>query len=81
MEHHRYFDLLRYDGNDFDLKAYMDAFLQREGNRLTESPNNLYLQGRFVREKHELYPIPQTQIDLSIRPDGTPALIQNPGYY
>lgn len=80
MEHHRYFDLLRYDGNDFDLEAWIDAFLKREGNRLTESPNNAYLQGNFVRGKHELYPIPQVEIDRSIRPDGTPALIQNPGY-
>jgi hypothetical protein len=81
MEHHRYFDLLRYDGNDFDLEAHMDTFLKREGGKLTESPNNAYLQGDFVRGKHELFPIPQTQIDLSIRSDGTPALLQNPGYY
>ncbi len=80
MEHHRYFDLLRYDGNDFDLEEYMDTFLKREGERLTNSPNNLYLQGDFVRGKHELYPIPQVEIDRSVRPDGTPALIQNPGY-
>lgn len=81
MEHHRYFDLLRYDGNDFDLEEYMDTFLRREGNRLTNSPNNLYLQGDFVRGKNELYPIPQVEIDRSVRPDGTPALVQNPGYY
>lgn len=81
MEYHRYYDLLRYDGNDFDLEAYMDTFLKREGNKLTLSPNNLYLQGDFIRGKHELYPIPQVEIDRSIKPDGTPALIQNPGYY
>ncbi|SES68080.1 MULTISPECIES: RagB/SusD family nutrient uptake outer membrane protein [unclassified Prevotella] len=80
MEHHRYFDLLRYDGNDFDLESYMDTFMKREGARLTNSPNNLYLQGDFVRGKNELYPIPQVEIDRSIRPDGTLALVQNPGY-
>jgi hypothetical protein len=34
----------------------------------------------FTKNKNEYFPIPQTQIDLSVAPDGKARLIQNPGY-
>lgn len=81
MEHHRHFDLFRYNNNDFDLEIHVNTYLQREGKRLeTLSPNNLYLQGGFIRGKNELYPIPQEEIDKSRKQDGSSVLIQNPGY-
>ncbi|MGI6074362.1 MAG: RagB/SusD family nutrient uptake outer membrane protein [Fermentimonas sp.] len=80
MEFHRYYDLVRYDGNDFDLSKYINEFLKREGNRLYLSPNNLYLQGNFIKGTHEISPIPQTEIDRSKGADGVSVLKQNPGY-
>lgn len=81
MEYHRYYDMLRYDGNHFDLAEHVNTFLKREGNRLKPlSPNTLYLQGSFVKGKNELFPIPQVEIDLSLRHDGTSALTQNPNW-
>jgi hypothetical protein len=79
-EHHRFFDLVRYDeGNlDTDIVAELNAFLDREGPRLSNTNNN-YLKGDFARNKHEYFPIPVTQIDLSVV-DGVSVLTQNPGW-
>jgi starch-binding outer membrane protein, SusD/RagB family len=79
LEGHRLFDMVRYDGLDFDIAAKMNWFMEREGNELL-NPSNNYLSGEFVRNKHEYFPIPQRQIDLSVNKDGESVLVQNPGY-
>jgi hypothetical protein len=79
MEHHRFFDMVRYDGLDFDIVATFDLLMPREGKAIT-APNNNWLIGKFVRNKHEYFPIPQGQIDLSVDKEGNSVLVQNPGY-
>ena len=79
MEHHRFFDLVRYDGLDYDIVARLNWLLLREGTTILNNDNN-YLKGVFVKNKHEYYPIPQAQIDLSVNKEGESVLVQNPGY-
>jgi hypothetical protein len=80
MEHHRFFDLVRYAGipGEFDMAAKMNWFLQTEGARILNTVNN-YKSGNFVNGKNEILPIPQTQIDLMVV-NGQSVLTQNPGY-
>ncbi len=81
MEHHRFFDLVRYDGitdDDFNIAARMNWFLDREGSRISNPLNN-YLNGEFIKNKHEILPIPQQEIDLSVKGEQS-VLTQNPGY-
>ncbi|HBQ81660.1 MAG: hypothetical protein A2X05_06120 [Bacteroidetes bacterium GWE2_41_25] len=80
IEHHRFFDLVRYDAIDdnFNLDNWLNSFMQREGNRISNPVNN-YKNGLFVKGQHEILPIPQNQIDLSVK-DGVSVLTQNPGY-
>ncbi len=80
MEHHRFFDLVRYAeaDNSFNLAVYLNDFLKREGNRIL-NPANEYKNGMFIRGKHEILPIPQAQIDLSLK-NGVSVLVQNPLY-
>lgn len=81
MEYHRYFDLMRYDGNDFDVAVHHNTFMQREGNRMKHLfPDVPYLTSSFTRGRNELWPIPTIQIDLSVGADGVSVLRQNPGY-
>ncbi len=81
MEHHRLLDLVRYDGNDFDVTTEVNAFMKREGSRSGFNPNSNYKEGVFVKGKHELMPIPLQQIELSVREKGgISALTQNPGW-
>jgi hypothetical protein len=79
MEHHRYFDMRRYDGNEFDQAARHNWILSVEGPRLS-NPTNNYLQGKFNKNRDELWPIPLTQIDLMVDKDGKKVLVQNPGW-
>lgn len=81
MEHHRFFDLVRYDGIegvDFNIADKLNWFMQHEGKRIL-NPSNKYLEGKFTNNKNEILPIPQTQIDLSFK-DEEQLLMQNPGY-
>ncbi|MBQ9339344.1 MAG: RagB/SusD family nutrient uptake outer membrane protein [Paludibacteraceae bacterium] len=64
MEGHRWFDLVRWGGT----KAHMEAY------QATESDAARSHLATFVEGKHELFPIPQKEIELN------PALTQNPGY-
>ncbi len=81
MEHHRLLDLVRYDGNDFDVAASVNAFMKREAVRAAFNPANNYKQGVFVKGKHEVLPIPVQQIELSVKEKGgVSALRQNPGW-
>ncbi len=78
QEWHRFFDMVRYDGRDFDLAGRMNWVMKREGKAIL-NPTNNWLFGNFIKGKHEFFPIPQGQIDLSMT-NGESALKQNPGY-
>jgi hypothetical protein len=77
MEGHRFFDLVRWG----EAKATLDAYFRYVSGTSNPSINNkrTYLAAPsvpvFTAGKHEYFPIPQRQIDLS---SGT--LKQNPGY-
>jgi hypothetical protein len=78
QEWHRFFDMVRYDGRDFDLTARMNWLMDREGNEIMNASNN-WLRGEFIKGTHEYFPIPLNEIDLSVI-DGKSVLVQNPGY-
>ena len=70
MEGHRFFDLVRWGIAEPTLNAYV----AKEGEK------RAYKRGsRFVKGKHEYFPVPQEAIDNAFKA-GTPTLIQNPAY-
>ena len=70
MEGHRFFDLVRWGVAAEEKTAYFEK----------EKDNRYYLQtAEFVKDKHELMPIPKAAILLSYK-DGAPTLTQNNGY-
>lgn len=70
LEGHRFFDLVRWG----IAAEYINDYIGVEKTRLT------HLSGvQFIAGKHEYFPIPQQEIDLS-RVSGVPLLEQNPGY-
>lgn len=79
MEHHRFFDIVRYNGNEYDLASSINTFMASEGLKLS-NPNNNYLSGTFVSNKHEYLPVPLEEIDASFTAGGDLVLHQNPGY-
>ncbi|HEU5146393.1 MAG TPA: RagB/SusD family nutrient uptake outer membrane protein, partial [Chryseosolibacter sp.] len=79
MEHHRFLDMRRYDGNDFDQAAVHNTLMQREAVVPGYNPASNYKQGVFVKGKHELFPIPLQQIEL-MEVNGASVLQQNPNY-
>lgn len=79
LEHQRFFDLQRYDNGTGFMATTLNTYLNYETN-FPKYDNKAYMPGtNFTKGKNEIYPIPQAQIDLSIK-DGTPTLKQNPGY-
>jgi starch-binding outer membrane protein, SusD/RagB family len=79
MEGHRFFDLQRYNDQQ---PGYMSDVLNAYILHETSIPgyNFEYMKNaQFVQGKNELFPIPQSQIDLSME-KGSPTLVQNPGY-
>jgi len=71
MEGHRFFDLVRWGIADREINTY----LQKEQTRRS------FLNGAvFTKGKNEYFPIPQTEIDLSVDVQGVQHLKQNPGY-
>lgn len=78
MEGHRFFDLQRHDDGNGYMAGVLNGYLQHE-----QSVKNLhmdYMKGASFTDKvNKYYPIPQQQIDLSVK-DGKPTLIQNKGY-
>lgn len=64
MEGHRWFDLIRWGIAGDVMNAYREKYIAKEGKDM--SP--------FIKGKHELFPIPETQLNAN------PLLIQNPGY-
>lgn len=78
MEGHRFFDLQRYDNGTGYMADVINNYLKHEAN--VPNFNLVYLKdARFTKGKNELYPIPQAQIDLSVK-EGNSTLKQNPGY-
>ena len=77
MEGHRFFDLQRYDNGTGYMISALNAYISHETT--IAGFNYVNRQGVTFKEKNELYPIPQAEIDLSVK-DGTSLLIQNPGY-
>ena len=78
MEGHRFFDLQRYDNGTGYMADVLNNYLRHEAN--IPNFNLVYLKdARFTKGKNELYPIPQAQIDLSVK-EGISILKQNPGY-
>lgn len=78
LEHHRFFDLQRYDKGT----GYMANTLNQALNyhRTIAGFDYSYVAGGvFTKGKNEIYPIPQSQIDLSVT-EGKPILVQNPNY-
>lgn len=70
MEGHRWFDLVRWEGvNGAGLKAHMDAY------KATETADAQHHIQEFVAGKHEIFPIPQEEMQLNSTP-----MAQNPGY-
>ena len=70
MEGHRFFDLRRWGAAETVLNAYTAK----------ESTRRSYLDGAVPFEtKHEWYPFPNTQIQLSVS-EGVEQLSQNPGW-
>ena len=70
MEGIRFFDLVRWG----IAGPVMNTYLNVEGTRLQ------YLKGKsFIVNQHEIWPIPQRQIDISMK-DGKSVLTQNSGY-
>ena len=70
MEGHRWFDLVRWEGVAGNgLKAHMDAYKATE---TLEAQSHIQ---EFVAGKHEIFPIPQEEIQLNPTP-----MAQNPGY-
>ena len=79
MEHQRFLDMRRYDGNDYDQAAVHNTLMQREALVPGYHPTSNYKQGVFVKGKHELFPIPLQQIEL-MEINGASVLQQNPNY-
>lgn len=78
MEGFRYFDLRRWDNGTGSMAAVLNAYLQHE----THIPGFNYVNcndAKFIQGKDELYPIPQQEIDRSVK-DGVSVLKQNPNW-
>ena len=70
MEGHRWFDLVRWEGvKGTGLKAHMDAY------KATETAEAQHHMQEFVAGKHEIFPIPQEEMQLN-----PTTMEQNPGY-
>ncbi len=71
MEGLRFFDLVRWGIADEVMNNYLDV----EGTKMA------HLAGKtFVAGKHEKWPIPQTQRDISVNESGETVLTQTDGY-
>lgn len=78
LEHHRLFDLRRYDNGSGYMATIMNNYLTFEKN--VPGYDNAYMSdGHFTQGKNEIYPIPQIQIDRSMS-GGAATLKQNDKY-
>lgn len=83
MEGHRFFDLQRYDALEPGYMAdVLNAHMAHETatqEALTGFTYQIFDGANFIEGRHELYAIPQQQIDQSAEVSG-PTLTQNPGH-
>lgn len=87
LEHHRFFDLQRYDGaiystGEYDGTGYMadvlNSYVEYESN--VPGYSTSYMDDAFfTKGRNEIYPIPQPAIDVTVQ-NGAAILKQNPGY-
>lgn len=73
MEGHRFYDLARWGIADSQLDDYYNY------ETGPNAPGDNLAGGDFTPDKNEVFPIPQRQIDLSLK-EGEPVLQQNSGY-
>jgi starch-binding outer membrane protein, SusD/RagB family len=78
FEGHYFGDLQRWDNGTGYMADMVNHTIEHENLQPAEHAPSLKT-AKFVKGKHELYPIPQTQIDKSTV-NGTATLVQNPGY-
>jgi len=70
MEGHRFFDLQRWDGRFGGVMGAgfmaneINSYLAHE-NAVPNFPIELIKSAKFISGKHEIYPVPQTQIDIT----------------
>jgi len=77
MEGHRFFDLQRWDNGTGSMADVINTYVATEKTR--PSIYKVNATATFKKGTSEIYPIPQTQIDVE-NSTGTKYLIQNPGY-
>jgi hypothetical protein len=78
MECHRFFDLQRYDNNTGYMADVLNAYILHE-TTITGYHFDYMTGAKFIKGKHEIFAIPQNQVDLSKTDKGN-VLVQNPGY-
>lgn len=78
FEGHYFADLQRWDNGKGYMADQINHTIEHENLQPSEHAPSLKT-AKFVKGKHELYPIPQTQIDKS-KVNGVATLVQNPGY-
>jgi hypothetical protein len=78
FEGHYFTDLQRWDKGTGYMADEINKTIQHEMLQPAGHAPNL-IGAQFVKGKHELFPIPQAQIDASSI-NGNPTLTQNPGY-
>jgi starch-binding outer membrane protein, SusD/RagB family len=78
FEGHYFADLQRWDNGTGYMADQVNHTIEHENLQPPEHAPSLKT-AKFVKGKHELYPIPQTQIDKS-KVNGEATLVQNPGY-
>ncbi len=76
-EGHRFFDLQRWDNGTGYMADELNAVIAHE--RTTPATFPALQNAVFTKGRNEIYPIPQAQIDLSMK-DEESVLVQNPNY-
>ena len=77
MEGHRFFDLQRWDNGTGTMADVINTYVTTEKTR--PSIYSVNAGATFKKGISEIFPIPQTQIDVE-NSTGTKYLVQNPGY-
>ena len=78
FEGHYFADLQRWDNGTGYMADQINHTIDHE-NLLPAEHAPSIKSAKFIKGKHEIYPIPQTQIDKSTV-NGVATLVQNPGY-
>ncbi len=78
FEGHYFGDLQRWDNGTGYMADQINHTIDHENLQPAEHAPSLK-NAKFIKGKHEIYPIPQAQIDNS-KVNGTSTLVQNPGY-